>query len=49
VTDEDIERMKASLRAIIEDKQHCDDPKVAAARANAITILLQVEEELNNR
>lgn len=49
LTDKDTERMKDNLRAIIEDKQFCDDPGVAAARANAIAILLQVEEELSSK
>ncbi len=45
LTDEDVERVKARLRAIIEDKQHCDDPGVAATIANARAILQQVEGE----
>lgn len=49
LTNEDVEHMKARLRAIIEDKQHCDDPGVAATIANARAILQQVEEELSSK
>lgn len=45
LTDEDVERVKARLRAIIEDKQHCDDPGVAATIANAHAVLQQIEGE----
>jgi hypothetical protein len=45
LTDEDTEHMKASLRAIIENKQYCDDPGVAAAIANARAVLQQIESE----
>lgn len=45
LTDEDTERMKANLRDIIENKQYCDDPGVAAAIANARAVLQQIEGE----
>jgi hypothetical protein len=49
LTNEDVERMKAKLGAIIEDKQHCDDPGVAATIANARAILQQVEGEQTSK